>query len=139
MYTYLRYIHTERAPAHHNYKSQKKKNKQTNLLETKTQYSSGHFYISKTDSESSLKGFEWLNQIINFYMQGLAYNFPLTRLSLYLIPFFVISFLSDKIKIISKVRSILWELFPKEKDISSKCIISHSNLSQENWRQIKTT
>ena len=46
-------------------------------------------------------------------MQGLSsYNFPLTSLSLSIIPFFVIlSFLSDRMKIISKVRFYLARAF----------------------------
>ena len=46
-------------------------------------------------------------------MQGLSsYNFPLTSLSLSIIPFFVIlSFLSDRMKIISKVRFCLARAF----------------------------
>ena len=82
------------------------------MLETETLYWSGSLYISKTHSESPLKISERLIWIINFYMQGLSYNFLLTSLSLSIIPFFVIlSFLSDRMKIISKVRFYLARAF----------------------------
>lgn len=75
----------------------------------------GSFYILKTDSESPLNDFQRVIRIINAGMQGLySYSFHLSSLFFFVIHFFVIlSFLSYRIKIISKVRFYLAVAFPQ--------------------------